>query len=270
MRPTTAPITQEYGNNFLVNGAWAYPPGGHNGMDFGLSYGIYVAPYPMTILSTGWDSSGFGNLIKARDTLGFTHWFAHNSKYLVSPGQSVAMGQPLGVSGNTGFSTAPHLHWGVQAVGYSGYNGYINPRNWPGFNAQGVEMAEVLGGAGIKDWNIEAIVTYLNYLVGRPRNVESYNDVRKNHAGKSLDQINKDFLVDNPNEYDERVYDAYTELLGPPVDEKDETQRKADVVSHRKAGQPYAQVYKDLAKAAVSSKDDPRIAEIERIIHEGR
>ena len=135
MLPTTAPITQEFGDNFIYNGRWAYGPAGHNGMDFGTPSGsIIVAPYPMTVISYGVDTSGFGNLLKARDTLGYTHWFAHLAAPLVSPGQAVPAGQPIALSDNTGFSTSSHLHWGVQLPGYGGYNGYVNPRNWPGFN----------------------------------------------------------------------------------------------------------------------------------------
>lgn len=140
MLPTTARVTQEFGANFLVNGQWAYPSGGHNGMDFGASYAPIVAPYPGIVEFVGWDGSGFGNLIIIRDSLGYRHWLAHLSSFLVSKGQAVGFGQTVGISGNTGFSTAPHLHWGVQWPGNSGYNGFGNPRNWQGFNAQGVAV----------------------------------------------------------------------------------------------------------------------------------
>lgn len=139
MIPTTARITQEFGNNFLINGQWAYPPGGHNGMDFGASYSTVVAPYSGVVDYAGWDNSGYGNLMIIRDTLGYRHWLAHLSAFSVGKGTGVGMGQAVAVSGNTGFSTAPHLHWGVQAPGYSGYNGYVNPRNWPGYS-QGINM----------------------------------------------------------------------------------------------------------------------------------
>lgn len=164
--PTSARITQEWGNNFIMsNGQWAYPAGGHNGMDFAINNAAYYAPYPMTIISTAWDNSGYGNLIKARDTLGYTHWFAHNASYLVSPGQVVALGHPLGIADSTGFTVGGHLHWGVQAPGFTGYNGYINPRNWPGFNTQGNTMDERY----VEDW---ARLAYLYYLGREPSREE--------------------------------------------------------------------------------------------------
>ena len=139
--PTNAPITQEFGNNFIYNGRWAYGPGGHNGMDFGIAWVAYGCPsISLTIEFTGWDSSGYGNLVIGRDQYGYRHWFAHNNVFYAKKGQTITIGTPIAQSGNSGFSTAPHLHWGVQLPGHTGYTGYVNPRNWPGFTNDRANM----------------------------------------------------------------------------------------------------------------------------------
>lgn len=137
MLPTKARITQEWGMTaFARSGAY----GGriHNGMDFGVYYGAWNSPaITLYIISADWDTSGYGWKVRGRDHYGYIHTFAHNSSFLVSPGQTIVIGQPHSISGNSGFSTAPHGHWGVQLPGSTGYNNYINPRDWPGFNEQG-------------------------------------------------------------------------------------------------------------------------------------
>lgn len=140
--PTDKRITQEYGWTPFAR-AGAYGGNIHNGMDFGVYYERWNSPaLTLYILSTGWDTSGYGYLVRARDQYGYIHSFGHNSSFLVSPNQTIVLGQPHSISGNTGFSTAAHGHWGVQLPGSTGYNNYINPRSWPGFN-QGGNVANV-------------------------------------------------------------------------------------------------------------------------------
>ena len=51
--------------------------------------------------------------------------YYHLSGFAVSAGQNVSKGQLIGYSGNTGFSTGPHLHWGLKVNG-----SYVDPRSY--------------------------------------------------------------------------------------------------------------------------------------------
>jgi hypothetical protein len=71
---------------------------------------------------------------------GIETWFAHLSQMAVKLGQNVRAGQQIGLSGNTGISSGPHLHFGV-------FNG-----GWP----NDIDPLSYLGGAGVpngKPWN---------------------------------------------------------------------------------------------------------------------
>lgn len=219
MLPTSAPVTQEFGSNFLINGRWAYPAGGHNGMDFGASTGsVVVAPANLTILSYAEDSSGFGRLMKGRDAYGYTHWFAHLLSPLVGVGTQVLAGQAIAVTDNTGFSTAPHLHWGVQLPGYSGYNGYVNPRNWPGFSQTDMATFPDLQSANHAN-KVEAIRGFIFRITSI---IHSDADIAKNHLGTdaTLTAAERKALADKffdptpGSEYMNAGVQAYTDEYG--------------------------------------------------------
>ena len=64
----------------------------------------------------------WGNAVRIRHADGFTSWYFHiqTNGVLVSEGDRVEQGQPIAISGNTGRSTRPHLHYQVQANSYNG------------------------------------------------------------------------------------------------------------------------------------------------------
>jgi murein DD-endopeptidase MepM/ murein hydrolase activator NlpD len=45
---------------------------------------------------------------------GYSTLYAHNSQLLVSPGQQVERGQVISLSGSTGYSSGPHLHFEIR------------------------------------------------------------------------------------------------------------------------------------------------------------
>lgn len=89
----------------------------HEGMDFSAAVGTPVyATGDGVVRSAGWES-GYGNSIIIDHGYNYVTRFAHLSKMLVKPGQTVKRGDLIGNVGNTGKSTGPHLHYEVRYRG---------------------------------------------------------------------------------------------------------------------------------------------------------
>jgi len=56
---------------------------------------------------------GYGKMITLHHSDGFTSRYAHLKKYLVQKGDRVKEGQPIGLIGNSGRSSGPHLHFEI-------------------------------------------------------------------------------------------------------------------------------------------------------------
>jgi murein DD-endopeptidase MepM/ murein hydrolase activator NlpD len=87
--------------------------GGHTGIDYRANVGtpIRAAASGVVIqVSTGW-SGGYGNQIVVSHGNGVATRYAHLSRISVSPGDTVSQGETIGLSGNSGRSTGPHLHF---------------------------------------------------------------------------------------------------------------------------------------------------------------
>jgi murein DD-endopeptidase MepM/ murein hydrolase activator NlpD len=96
----------------------------HNGLDFTAPMGAPVyATGDGAVLYTGY--STYGNVIYIDHGFGFETRYAHLTKYIVSPGQTIKRGQVIGYVGNTGQSAGPHLHYEVHYK-----NIPINPINF--------------------------------------------------------------------------------------------------------------------------------------------
>lgn len=91
--------------------------GQHNGTDFAVPVGTPIkAPDAGVISRAGHGQGGEGTYI-VLDAGGTVHKFFHLSKIEVQPGQQVKKGQLIGLTGNTGLSTGPHLHWEKHIAG---------------------------------------------------------------------------------------------------------------------------------------------------------
>lgn len=115
--PVSGPIT-----------AKAYYSSGkfHGAIDYGISVGTPVhAAADGVIMSTANLSSSYGTYVVIRHANGLQTYYAHGTygSICVSPGQTVKKGQKIMLSGNTGNSSGPHLHFEVRKSPYS-YNGY--------------------------------------------------------------------------------------------------------------------------------------------------
>ena len=111
-------VTQNFGDTeFAKSGA--YKGKGHNGVDFRASPGTSVrSVLSGTITSIGNTDTvsgcySYGKWILVRHNNGLSSLYAHLSHISVSRGDQVLTGQVIGYSGNTGYSTGPHLHLGL-------------------------------------------------------------------------------------------------------------------------------------------------------------
>ena len=86
----------------------------HDGHDFSTSVGsdVYSTANGRVKKSKYWGS--FGNYIEIDHGNGYITAYGHLSKRDVKRGEKVLRGQKIGEVGNTGRSTAPHLHYEVQ------------------------------------------------------------------------------------------------------------------------------------------------------------
>lgn len=85
----------------------------HRGVDLALAQGspIYAADSG-TVYFAG-DGGGYGNLVKVDHGNGMQTYYAHCSSLLVTSGQKVSRGEKIALTGSTGNSTGPHLHFEV-------------------------------------------------------------------------------------------------------------------------------------------------------------
>jgi peptidoglycan glycosyltransferase len=96
---------------------------GHPGVDFSTPPGVpvYAADDGLVIFA-GWSALGYGNVIVVDHGNGYKTLYAHLSQISQYCGAKVKSGQLIGMSGSTGNSSGPHLHFEVRVPG-----GYLNP-----------------------------------------------------------------------------------------------------------------------------------------------
>lgn len=110
-------------------------PGGigstnHKGIDIAIVQGTKIIASADGIVEISTSSASAGLYIRIDHQNGLKTVYMHNSQLLVSAGQEVKRGDVIALSGNTGNSTGPHLHFGVMLNGqYVDPLSYVNPGN---------------------------------------------------------------------------------------------------------------------------------------------
>lgn len=155
-------ITQYFGNTeFASKNAQIYNGKGHTGIDFRASSGTKVkAALGGVVKGIGNTDTvppkcySYGKWVLIEHSNGLSTLYAHLSLIKVTPGQTVNSGEIIGYSGNTGYSTGPHLHFSVYAtkgvqimrfensinckdkdIPLAPYNAYLNPLSYlPKYN----------------------------------------------------------------------------------------------------------------------------------------
>lgn len=105
------PITQRFGERFT-------DPNGHTGIDFALPPGTAVrAAAGGTVAECTHSKKGYGTFLRITHQPEGETIYAHLSAIQVRPGQRVEAGDVIALSGNSGNSTGPHLHFEMRIGG---------------------------------------------------------------------------------------------------------------------------------------------------------
>lgn len=99
--------------------------GTHPGIDIAAPEGREIRATASGVVKlAGWDDY-YGNLIVIDHQNGYETYYGHNSKLALSINEVVKRGEVIALSGNTGRSTAPHLHYEIKKNGVA-----VNPRDY--------------------------------------------------------------------------------------------------------------------------------------------
>jgi len=131
-------ITQGFGQNPQMYSKYGMK--GHNGIDFRtrfidspLAHREAIASKGGVVIEVGDEGkAGYGKFVRLQHYGDEQTIYGHLSKQYVKVGQKVKVGQPLGLTGNTGASTGSHLHWGFRPWNWkslynNGFKGYVDP-----------------------------------------------------------------------------------------------------------------------------------------------
>ena len=108
----------------------------HKGVDLSANRGTPIyAPADGVIEVIRPSKSGYGNLLKIRHAFGFSTLYAHLDEFKVKSGHFVHKGELIATSGNTGLSTAPHLHYEVHFLDRA-----LNPQSFMDWDATNFDL----------------------------------------------------------------------------------------------------------------------------------
>lgn len=119
----------------LVTSHYGYRPQ-FKRFHYGTDIKVYVGDTIRSVFNgkiriVAYEGKGYGNYVIIRHDNGLETVYGHMSKHLVKENQVVRAGQPIGLGGNTGRSTGPHLHFETRFLGE-----YINPEHMFSFEAR--------------------------------------------------------------------------------------------------------------------------------------
>lgn len=131
-------ITQKFGENPHIYKQFGL--NGHNGIDYRVKFDdtpqgrryVYSAKWGTVIEVGNQGNQGYGVFVRIQHFKDEQTIYAHLTKAYVKVGDKVETSQKIGLSGNTGFSTGAHLHFGFRPYNWTeltknGYKGYVNP-----------------------------------------------------------------------------------------------------------------------------------------------
>ena len=122
------PITQKYGE--IIPGVTINNKP-HTGIDYGCPMHTQIlASNDGEVMASGWDLTGYGFRVILRHPDGMATLYAHLDSISVNIGEKVKQGQEIGISGNTGKVTGPHLHFEARTR-WNDYTSFFDPMALP-------------------------------------------------------------------------------------------------------------------------------------------
>ncbi|MFQ5765707.1 MAG: M23 family metallopeptidase [Rhodospirillales bacterium] len=113
--PAQGPLSGVFGSRRILNGKPRQP---HNGVDVAAPRGAPVVAAADGVVALTHPEMFFtGKTVMIDHGHGLTSVYVHMDEILVTPGQRVTKGTPIGTVGMTGRVSGPHLHWGVSLFG---------------------------------------------------------------------------------------------------------------------------------------------------------
>ncbi|MBL0226469.1 MAG: peptidoglycan DD-metalloendopeptidase family protein [Geobacteraceae bacterium] len=144
-----------------IDGKWRH----HNGIDIAIPEGTPVTSAAPGIVVFSGQRPGYGNTVLIEHPNGMISLYGHNSRLEALQGQSVDRDTVIALSGNTGRSTGPHLHFEVWQAGtnitpaFMPGNTMSLPRNWLAKTSSRVSFRkEILDDGSILFTNIPSSV----------------------------------------------------------------------------------------------------------------
>lgn len=117
---SSAPITSGYGYRYIFGKTQM-----HKGVDFAAPVGTPIYATGNGVVTFAGVGTGYGRYIEIDHGNGLSTRYAHLSSIYVNVGDTVAVNQNIGTSGNSGRSTGPHLHYEVRQYGQA-----VNPQTY--------------------------------------------------------------------------------------------------------------------------------------------
>lgn len=122
------PITQKYGE--IIPGVTVNNRP-HTGIDYGCPKGTPIlASNDGEVMAAGWDLTGFGFRVILKHLDGRATLYGHLESIGVNVGDKVKQGQEIGISGDTGKATGPHLHF-ESRYKWNDYTSHFPPYDLP-------------------------------------------------------------------------------------------------------------------------------------------
>jgi murein DD-endopeptidase MepM/ murein hydrolase activator NlpD len=114
--PVAGALTSPYGERDDVMGGAGVQF--HAGIDLSVPTGTLVVATQSGLVVFAGQYGAYGKAVKLDHAQGFSTLYAHNSRLLVQVGQRVKAGEVICLSGNTGRSTGPHVHFELHKDGW--------------------------------------------------------------------------------------------------------------------------------------------------------
>jgi murein DD-endopeptidase MepM/ murein hydrolase activator NlpD len=120
--PVTGPASMTFGTLEYINGKRS---GRHRGYDLAVPIGTPVKAAEAGRVVYAAKLKAFGGTLVIDHGQGIHSLYFHLSRFLKEPGQTAAKGEIVALSGNSGISSGPHLHWGLSV-----HNLRVDPLQW--------------------------------------------------------------------------------------------------------------------------------------------